>query len=281
MNDMDRKRDLEALARAWISLWQGGDLSAFDDLHAPDFVDHSPSGRAPDRAGFRQGLIELYRAFPDFHGALEDLLIDPATGAITLRWSATGTHRGAFLGRAPTGREIRFTGVEIIHADGGRITARWGEWDGLDLLEQLDEPSASGDAPVSPLAQHILTILAVEDLSRAARFYREAFNWPTRVEVPVFVEFELPDGRGLGVYQREGFARNAGQMPELPAPGAISGAEIYLRCDDLGAAIARVERAGGRRLSARAPRDWGDEAAYYADPDGHVVVVARPLRPSA
>ena len=26
-----------------------------------------------------------------------------------------------------------------------------------------------------------------------------------------------------------------------------------------------------------APRDWGDEAAYFADPDGNVLVVARPL----
>jgi hypothetical protein len=28
-------------------------------------------------------------------------------------------------------------------------------------------------------------------------------------------------------------------------------------------------------LSPLALRDWGDEAAYFSDPDGHVVVVAR------
>ncbi|MBI2932661.1 MAG: VOC family protein, partial [Planctomycetes bacterium] len=42
-------------------------------------------------------------------------------------------------------------------------------------------------------------------------------------------------------------------------------------------AIARIEATGARLLSARAPRPWGDEAAYYADPDGNVVVLARRL----
>ncbi len=37
-----------------------------------------------------------------------------------------------------------------------------------------------------------------------------------------------------------------------------------------------MERAGGRLLSARAARAWGDEAAYFADPEGNVLVVARP-----
>ena len=33
-----------------------------------------------------------------------------------------------------------------------------------------------------------------------------------------------------------------------------------------------------RELSKLAPRDWGEQAAYFADPDGNVIVAARPLR---
>ena len=124
----------------------------------------------------------------------------------------------------------------------------------------------------------IMTILAVADLERSVRFYREAFGWPTRLEVPVLVEFELPDGQGLALYRRESFAVNTGEPPELPGAGAISGTEIYMHCDDLSEAIARLEAAGARKLSDRSPRDWGDEAAYFADPDGNVLAVARPLR---
>ena len=52
---------------------------------------------------------------------------------------------------------------------------------------------------------------------------------------------------------------------------------LYLRVDDLPAAVDALEAAGARLLSAAAPRDWGDEAAYFADPDGNVLVVARPV----
>src|SRR5207244_3574714 len=42
-------------------------------------------------------------------------------------------------------------------------------------------------------------------------------------------------------------------------------------------ATASLVAAGARPLSPRAPRVWGDEAAYFADPDGHVVAVSRHL----
>ncbi|HEY3446260.1 MAG TPA: VOC family protein [Myxococcales bacterium] len=126
-------------------------------------------------------------------------------------------------------------------------------------------------------AEHVLTILAVGDLSRARAFYRDAFGWAQPVDVPVYAEFELPDGMRLGLYQREGFARNTGQAPSVTPMGAISATEIYFHVDDLPAAIAKLESAGARTLSPRAKRDWGDEAAYFADPDGNVLVVGRPL----
>lgn len=136
---------------------------------------------------------------------------------------------------------------------------------------------STASAPDGP--RHILTILAVADLERAARFYGEAFGWPVVVDVPVYVEMELPGGQRLGVYRREGFARNTGQMPQETPRGAITGTEVYLRCADVDAAAARLERAGARLLSARASRPWGDDAAYFADPDGNVLVVASPSAP--
>ena len=75
------------------------------------------------------------------------------------------------------------------------------------------------------------------------------------------------------------FARNAGLLPAVVGEGEISGTEIYLRCDDLGESMSALTAAGARLLSDRAPRDWGDEAAYFADPDpdGNVIVVSVPL----
>ena len=122
--------------------------------------------------------------------------------------------------------------------------------------------------------RHVLTILAVADRDRAARFYREAFGWELAVDVPVYAEFRLPGGMAIGLYERHGFGRNTGRVPAAVPAGAIAGTELYLRTDDLADATARLEAAGARLLSPAAPRDWGDTVAYYADPDGNVLAVA-------
>lgn len=129
-------------------------------------------------------------------------------------------------------------------------------------------------------ARHVLTIVAVEDVARASRFYASAFGWERLVEVPPYVEFALPEGRRFGVYDRRAFAANTGVLPALPPAGATTGAEIYLHVDDVAAAACALEAAGARLLSPASARGWGDLAAYYADPDGNVVVVAAPLAPA-
>ena len=123
-----------------------------------------------------------------------------------------------------------------------------------------------------------LVILAVRDLPQAVRFYRDALGCPQTVDVPVYVEFELPGGQRLGLYERRAFGLNTGQVPEETPKGALTGTELYFYPDDVLAAIFRLEWAGARKLSALAERGWGDEAAYFADPDGNVLVVARRLQ---
>jgi predicted enzyme related to lactoylglutathione lyase len=122
-----------------------------------------------------------------------------------------------------------------------------------------------------------LTLLATSDLARSVAFYEAVFGWKRTVDFPVIVQFELPGGMSLGLYAASGFGANTGTMPSLPGPGSISGTELYFHPADLDATIDKMKAAGGRLLSELAPRDWGDEAAYFADPDGNVVVLARPL----
>ena len=126
-------------------------------------------------------------------------------------------------------------------------------------------------------AELSMIILAVEDVERSARFYEAAFGWPRRTDVPMLVEFELPDGRGLAVYQAEGFARNTGRVPAVADPHGTTGAELYLLCEKLDECMARLKDAGARVLADKTEKPWGDEAAYFGDPDGNVVAVGRKL----
>lgn len=121
-------------------------------------------------------------------------------------------------------------------------------------------------------------VLAVSDVDRAYRFYRDAFGWTSHLEWPgSYVELELPNDDWLGLYRRDGYESTAGGTLAPPPNGHVTGTELYVMVDDLARAIEQVKAAGGRPLSRRAPREWGHEAAYFADPDGNVVALARRL----
>lgn len=138
MGVVARNKQLRRLAEAWMErLWRDRDAGAVDELHADDFVDGSPGDRGTSNDAFKAGLRDLFRAFPDFSATTEDLVVDPLAGKVALRWSATGTHRGAFLGCAPTGRAIAMTGIELLKFREDLVVERWGEWDGLSIAAQL------------------------------------------------------------------------------------------------------------------------------------------------
>jgi catechol 2,3-dioxygenase-like lactoylglutathione lyase family enzyme len=122
-----------------------------------------------------------------------------------------------------------------------------------------------------------LIVLAVRDLPRSVKFYTDAFGWPLKVNEPVYAEFDLGDGRGLSLYRRENFGLCTGRLPAAVPPGEIAGAEFYFFPTDLDAAVSALVDAGARVLTAKAERGWGHEAAYFADPDGYVIVLARPI----
>ena len=135
----DAREALIRLACRWVELgWQRGDAEGVLALYAPDFVDlGNPSGRPGTAAENVAGIRELYAAFPDFTTTIGDLIVDEATGAVAIRWSATGIHRGAYFGAEPTGRQITFAGIETLRVRDGLIIERAGEWDSIGLLRQL------------------------------------------------------------------------------------------------------------------------------------------------
>lgn len=122
---------------------------------------------------------------------------------------------------------------------------------------------------------HVLTVLAVTDVPRMVAFYEGAFGWTRRADFPIYVELALPDGRGVAFYERQAFGVNTGCVPAPVAAGALTGAELYLRCEDLDAVIGRLDSLDARELRPRTLKDWGEEVAYYADPEGNVLAVAQ------
>lgn len=122
-------------------------------------------------------------------------------------------------------------------------------------------------------------ILAVDDVERSVDFYERAFGWPRnpKIEYTNYVELLEPHGGCLGLFERGAFERTAGAKA-APKPNGQTATELYVRVEDVEPAMERLEAAGARPLAPLRVKEWGEEAAYYADPDGNVVAVARRLR---
>ena len=129
--------DIRAIVDAFCRTW---DVDAPDDLidevYSADVVDHNPQpGQGAGIDGVKM-IIGLYHAvFPDLHVTNDDMLIDGDRG--TLRWSATGTHEGDQLGVPATHKSVRLTGIDILKIERGQVVERWGEANGLEMMQQL------------------------------------------------------------------------------------------------------------------------------------------------
>lgn len=136
------KEELFQVAETWTKeLWQNRNIEAIDALHSPDFIDHSSAGRPGNNEGFMEGMMKLYNSFPDFFTKAEDFIIDTEKKQVAIRWTGKGTFKNNFLGFKPSGREVQFRGIEILTIDNGKVSDRWGEWDGFDIMEQLLQSS--------------------------------------------------------------------------------------------------------------------------------------------
>jgi predicted ester cyclase len=114
-----------------------GNLEVVEAVTSPDLVEHQDFGprHAPGAEGARAVVESLRRAFPDFHLAIEDLVVDG--GTVWLRMIATGTNSGSFMGHAPTGRPIRINVFDVIRVEDGLMVEHWGVPDRLAALLQL------------------------------------------------------------------------------------------------------------------------------------------------
>lgn len=136
----------KALVRRHVEeAWNKGNLSVLDEIMAPNLVNHNaPPGITPDREGFKQ-IISMHRkAFSDLHVTVEDMVAEG--DKVVNRWTVSGTHKGEYMGIAPTGKQVTLTGISIHRIEGGKIVEQWHEVDMLGLMQQLGvvPPPAQG-----------------------------------------------------------------------------------------------------------------------------------------
>ncbi len=116
-------------------------------------------------------------------------------------------------------------------------------------------------------------ILYVGDLEASVRFYRDVLGLPFSDRMETYAEFRLANLK-LGLYDRAHLRELIGREgTETGAPAS----EIVLLVEDVDAEGERLRAAGVEILSGPVDRPWGHRTLHVADPDGHVVELAREI----
>ena len=127
----------QVVARFYEELWNRGNYDAADELVAADYLRHDlrPGDAPPGPEGQKAVAAGFRAAFPDARLDVEALVSEG--DLVVARWTISGTNTGPWGGVAPTGKSVRFAGVNFFRIADGKIAEIWNIRDDLGLREQL------------------------------------------------------------------------------------------------------------------------------------------------
>jgi len=135
--------DLEAnkaLARRMLGLWNAKSTDNPREFISEDYVNRQEP--FVEDGSNNLSLERWLGLLKDFHVGFPDseveILMQIAEGdKVATRWRIHGTNLGEYLGKAPTGRQAIWTGIEIDVIRYGKIEESWVDWDMHRMLLQL------------------------------------------------------------------------------------------------------------------------------------------------
>lgn len=123
------------------------DFAVFEELISRTYINQSNQIKGSE--GYKQFLIKLFRAFPDWHETIEDIIAEGDKVCVRLRID-TGSHTGEFdllgIRVPPTGKKSTVKSIQIWRIVDGKVVEQEGVYEELDLLRQvgLIEPIGEG-----------------------------------------------------------------------------------------------------------------------------------------
>ena len=141
----------KGVVRQVVDDWNRGDLDALDEHLDPEYVHRDPNNPdVTDRTSYKRWAAAARTAFPDLTVTINDLIAED--DRVAKLWSLTATHKGEYLGIAPTGRRVTWSGITIYRVRAGKVVECIWRTDALGLLQQLGVISMTTEPPVGAAA---------------------------------------------------------------------------------------------------------------------------------
>ena len=138
----------KALVRRTIEALNERNWAAYDEAFSSDIVLHNASRTIQGLQAHKHYVSMLLTAFPDLHFTIEDLIAEG--DKVVDRYTARGTHTGALMDMAPTGKRFTATAISINHIANDKVVEQWFNVDDLGLFQQLGLVPAIGGANQEP-----------------------------------------------------------------------------------------------------------------------------------
>ena len=133
---IDTEKEMKALADANLEVWNKGNLSLFDEILSPEIVlHHNDSEDLTGIEAYKEWVSSTRTGFPDFNVTFDEIIIKGEY--LVVRWTASGTNTGPFLGLPPTGKKVNFSGAIITHVVDGKAIESWQYYNLAEMLTQL------------------------------------------------------------------------------------------------------------------------------------------------
>lgn len=114
----------KAIVRCLFDAANTGNLAVLDNIMATDYVDNDAlPGQPQGLKGYKQIFAYILNAFPDCKLTIDDMIAEG--DKVVVRSTMRGTHKGEYLGIAPTGKEITATAINIYRIVDGKLLEEW------------------------------------------------------------------------------------------------------------------------------------------------------------
>jgi steroid delta-isomerase-like uncharacterized protein len=136
----DSAAELERAIERYNRAWNDHDLDTIMSMHAPDmtFENHT-AGESAHGDEVRGHIGSIFETWPDIRFQTRRLYV--RDGVVAQEWTATATHRNTMcrgdLVAEPTGRTIRWAGVDVIPFENGLVKRKDVYSDSVSILRQL------------------------------------------------------------------------------------------------------------------------------------------------
>ena len=116
-------------------------LETLESMVTPDYISHNDS--VSPLSNVQQGtkfLTSVFAAFPDTQVTIEDIIAEADKVVVRNTWR--GTFQGSWMGIAPTGKTVTWTGIVMWRIKNGKIAERWANTNFPEVMQQIAKQTA-------------------------------------------------------------------------------------------------------------------------------------------